>query len=408
MTGSDATLELLGRSWDDVQGSFVEYWAEAEATVVRWAWCGPDPHQWELREPIAGDEEPMRTVDGDPGPEQRRRFARLGYDRTGDIVVARRFTDHWEGRFGGWQRGVVSAELIWVGDVLLWYGHERHGTEHHRVLLSSIARHVRDGAGRSVEMQRSGPETSSRTSYEWEGDELAGAVLERFRGALGGDACSRSRLTYERDELGLLRVRWTTELYEDVPEVVGDSGVSWFRRSPAALRMARRVVDRELPERILAWAARVAPAVPVYGLGLLWSYDAPALPPALGLGTVRERDAWCSLHGSGAELRSYLWNPAEFACFDPVPDELVDDPALQDAYALLRQDWELGANDREPAMTLRRCAKKLLATDWTDVLTPAPHFAVFVIGDELDDSLNRQLRKTVAADIQRGIEQGAS
>jgi hypothetical protein len=37
MTGSDATLELLGRSWDDVEGSFAEYWAEAEATVVRWA-----------------------------------------------------------------------------------------------------------------------------------------------------------------------------------------------------------------------------------------------------------------------------------------------------------------------------------------------------------------------------------
>ena len=408
MTGPAATLELLGCSWEDVEVSSAEYWDRAEATVVRWAWAGPDPHQWELRDPVAGDEEPLRTVDSDPGPEQRHRFARFGYDRDGNIMVAQRFTDHWEGRFGGTQRGVVLADLIWVGDVLLWYRHERHGTDHHRVVLSSIRRHVRDAAGRPVEMHSWGRETSSRTRYEWKDDELTGAVSERFRGGLGSsDPSERTRLTYERDELGLLRVRWTTERHEHFPEAVGDSGISWVRPSPVALRGARIVVDRELPERIVAWAARVAPREPVYGLGMVWSYDAPALPPSLGLGTVAERDAWRALHGSGAEFRSYIWSPVEFACFDPIPDELVGDPALDDAYALLRQDWELAQNDREPATTLRRCAKKLLAIDWSDVLTTAPHFAVFVIADELDDSLSRQLRKTVPADLQRTIERGA-
>jgi hypothetical protein len=51
--------------------------------------------------------------------------------------------------------------------------------------------------------------------------------------------------------------------------------------------------------------------------------------------------------------------------------------------------------------------EKLLEVDWSAALTPAGCFSVFVIADELDDTLSRQLRKTVAAQQQRLIERGA-
>jgi hypothetical protein len=409
MIGEAASLELLGRAWDEVERSAAEYLREARAAVVQWTWCGPDAHVWERREPVAGDEKPMRLVDDDPGAEQRHRFARFGYGSDGAIVYAQRFTNHWEGRSGGWQHGVVWAENVWRDGVLLSFEHLRHGTEHHRVLLSTLSRHVVDDSGRTVERHSWGRDTSSRTLYQWEGDVLSSAVSESFDGALGDDTglVWRLRLTYERDELGLVRVRWTTEFHRHLPDAVGDSGVAWVRRSPAALRAARRLVDRELPARIVAWAERVAPAEPVYGLGLMWSIDAPGLPPSLGLGTVRELRDWRQRGAPGFELRSWIWNPAEFACFDPLPAELVGDAALDDAYALLRQDWELAENEREPATTLRRCAKHLLEVDWSAALTAAGCFCVFVVADELDDTLSRQLRKTVAAQQQRLIERGA-
>lgn len=408
--GSAATREMLDRSWDEVEQSLAEYRAMAESTVVRWSWCGPDAHFWELREPVAGDEAPARFLATDPGSEKRARYARFGYDADGNIVLAQRFTDHWEGRFGGTQRGVVLYEFVWSGGVLLRFRHERHGTDHHRVLLESVARHVADDFGRVSDTCSWGRDASSRTRYEWEDDVLASAVVQRFDGALGDENAlvKRSRRTYERDESGLLRVRWTTEFDKHFPDVVGDTGVSWFRRSPGGLLAARRTIDRELPRRILAWVRRVAPAEPVYGLGLVWSLDAPALPPSLGLGTVKELAAWRARHGSGGELRSYAWNPAEFAHFDPLPQELTGDPNLDDAYALLNHDWELGETDREPAATLRRCAKTLLATDWSSVLTTHPRFAVFVVADELDDTLTKQLRATVPADLQRAIERGTT
>jgi hypothetical protein len=183
--------------------------------------------------------------------------------------------------------------------------------------------------------------------------------------------------------------------------------VAWLRRSPKALRAARKLVDAERPARIRAWVGRVAPAEPVYALGLLWSIDARTLPPGLGLGTVRELRAWRQRYQPGFELRSMVWNPAEWECFDPAPVEFAGDEALEDAFALLNQDWEQSMTDREPAMTLRRSVSALSAGTLGLSVDAAIPFAVFVIADELDDSLPRQLRKTLPAATERAIERGA-
>ena len=88
------------------------------------------------------------------------------------------------------------------------------------------------------------------------------------------------------------------------------------------------------------------------------------------------------------------------------PQELAGSEALEDAFALLNQDWELSETTREPALTLRRAAAALSPDTLkvrTDTATP---FVVFVMADELDDSLSRRLRKTISAATQRTIERG--
>jgi hypothetical protein len=138
------------------------------------------------------------------------------------------------------------------------------------------------------------------------------------------------------------------------------------------------------------------------------SVDAPELPPALGLGTLAELQRWQEQFRDIWDLRMHAFSPVEFRLFDGVPPELTDDPALQDGYALLNQDWRLAENDREPRTTLRRCAKELLRIDWSKILTPADDFVVFVVEDEIGDDLTKLLRATIPRDVLGRLESGAS
>jgi hypothetical protein len=409
MVGEAAAFELFGRAWGEVERAADEYRAAAAERVREWVWCGPDPHRWEFREAVVGNEEPLRVVEGDPGPERRSRFARFGYDADGLIVVAQRFTDHSGGRSMAPLRGVLLRETLWCGDAALHLQHEHGSGGLHRVVLSTLSRQSTDATGQTIALEGFGRESSSRTRWLRRDGQVVESYSESFAGVLDDPEAltQRRREVYERDDAGLMRVRWELEFSRWSPEAQGDGGVAWLRRSPKALRAARKLVDAELPERIRAWVARVAPAEPVYALGLLWSIDAPTLPPALGLGTVRELRAWRQRYQPGFELRSMVWNPAEWECFDSAPVEFAGDEALEDAFALLNQDWERSMTDREPAMTLRRSVSALSAGTLGLSVDAAIPFAVFVIADELDDSLPRQLRKTLPAATERAIERGA-
>lgn len=408
MVGDASALALFGRTWGELERAVDEYRAAADERVQEWVWCGPDPHRWEFREAALGNESPLRVVPEDPGVERRARFARFGYDAEGQIVFAQRFTDHPGGRTMAPLRGVVRQETFWCGRDAVHVHHAHGGGVPARVVLSSFSRQIVGATGQTMAIESFGPESSSRTRWSWRGGQVAESCTESFAGSLDDPSALTERLreTCDRDEAGLVRVRWRLEYWRWSSEREGDAGVAWVRRSPKALRMARGLVDAELPERIRAWAARVAPPEPVYALGMVWSIDAPTLPPALGLGTVRELRAWRERHRPGFELRSMVWNPAEWTCFDPAPQELAGSEALEDAFALLNRDWELSETTREPAVTLRRAAAGLSPDTLmvrTDTATP---FVVFVMADELDDSLSRRLRKTISAATQRTIERG--
>jgi len=402
-----AAHELLGRSWGELDASAAELIAAGRAAVARWAWIRHDETLWETPLPMAGDEAPMRVLRSEPEPQDRHKAVSLGYDAADRVIAARYHYDHWEGRDGGYQLGVPHVDAVTIDGVLLRFGHRRHGVEFHAVELGSITFADRDPDGRLLESRqwwsRDGSSTARRTTYEWDGARLRRAVHTEFEGALDhGELRNTTCLDYDHDDEGLLRVRFRVEFDRYFPEL--DSGVLWYRSSPKAEREARRLVRQELPRRIQAWAARVAPDEPVYGLGIVHSIDSPELPPALGLGTARELREWRRQHADRATFRAYAWNPAEFQRFEPVPAELTDDPALVDAYAVLNQAWQSSANEREPRATLLRCAKELLAIDWRNVLEGAADFVVFVVADEQSDDLSRRLRATIPADVLRRVE----
>ncbi|HWH96287.1 MAG TPA: hypothetical protein VNT03_20660, partial [Baekduia sp.] len=119
-----------------------------------------------------------------------------------------------------------------------------------------------------------------------------------------------------------------------------------------------------------------------------------------GLGTVPELRSWGS---AGSEQRlARIWNPAEFACFDPVPDELAT-PAFREAVRMTAQAW----GDEAAAKVRRICvgAAKQLSKPAADVIQrPARSFVVFAADLDADDA-DPAVRRTVPASTRRTLEQ---
>lgn len=381
-----AARALLGREWGVIEADFDAYVRAAEAAVARSEWLAFSPDLVEFPRTHAGDEKPGRAI----APTSPGDKVCVGYDTAGIVRVA---------RYHG--PAVSSIVAAWSGDVLL-----RWCPTGVRLALLSLSHLQRDADGRPRELRTwFDGWRARRKTYVWRGDSLQRTAEEEYDEDLGAPAALREQLQseYEYDAQGLLRVRWKATYHRPDAESWTDGGVSWCRRSPQALKAARAVVARELPRRVAAWAARVAPQEPVYALALQFSVDDPALPPALGLGTVAELTAWKAQHGPN--LRDDAWNPAEYRIFEPTPPELTDSVELLDAFALLNQDWALSENDREPAATLRRCARRLLADlAWAATLELADGFAVVALPDEHDDDFSRHLAATVPAATLRSIE----
>ena len=423
MTPDEVAQALLGRSWEELSEHAAEIVAAVAAGVRAWEWVESGEHvELEGPHPLYGHEKTSR-LRADPTDTRRRlRSTQYGRDGSGRIVVARRFTG--SDASGGWpaQEGLLSLQSVWVraldgSDVQLRFHHRSCGGEQNAELAWLLKPVIDGGVLKEVRSWGSGGDGSDvarRESYEYREGRITGVVTERFSERLGspGEAYRRSREDVTRgDDGSVSRITWRIESDERFPGSVGDEGVSYVKRSAPAVREAKRLVERELPERILRWAVRVAPPEPVFSLGLLYSLDDPTLPPALGMGTVAELERWKRTHGSAKDrgrlqrdeaLSATMWNPAEYGRFEPNPAELSDTPELLDAYAQLAQDWQVTENDREPRAMLVRCAKGLAQRDWGGILPIGPAFAVFATDDELSD-LGRNLKATVPAVARRSL-----
>lgn len=178
--------------------------------------------------------------------------------------------------------------------------------------------------------------------------------------------------------------------------------VVYRRRARVATARAVRLVREELPERIAAWARRTAPSEALYCLAISYAehYNHP-MPPSLGLGTLRELHEWRA-SSTGGELHLTVCNPAEFACFDTEPAELIDDAELLDAYQALNQEWASTDDDRQPRQLLVAVAKSLSRRTWDQFSLGPDGFAIYAVDLELAD-LERNLRASVPAPVRRAL-----
>jgi hypothetical protein len=373
-----AAHEHFGLPWAEVQARARAYIERAEAGVARWEWLVGD----ELPEvPAPISLEPPRTLRAEP--EERDEAMHAGYDADGEIVVVRYFAD-----------GAPFVEAAVVDGVVLRFMHEPNG----RLALEQLidATHTDDGRLDVIREYNRG--SAVITWCAWDEDRPTHAVEERYDGELGLPSAlrERTRTDYEYDAQGLLRIRVTTEHHHS-GDSVGDTLITWVRSSPEALEAAHALVLEQLPDRIRAWAARVAPKdEPVFALGVLHSLDDPSLPPALALGTVHElREIRAHCGDDPATFTRRVFSTFEFDRWEGLASELTGDPALDDAYALLDRHWEQTDAVDEPEALLRACVRQLQTLDWSECLTPAETFVIFVMETDAGDDILELVEATV-------------
>lgn len=222
-----------------------------------------------------------------------------------------------------------------------------------------------------------------RETYEYDD---AGRVREVDRVRDNGRRVKRSRLVARHDD--------DSELLTLTAVDDEESTLVYRRSPPGAAKAAQKLVTHELPARIRAWAARMAPDEPVYCLAILYAPDGVGFVPSLGLGTEAERRRWLA-----AGERELIWSPPEYRIFDPEPAELAGDDEFAHACQVLAQEWEATHDERQPRALIMRAAKAL---DLEGVRQTEP-FAVFAVDDELAD-LERNLEALVPKAARAALE----
>jgi hypothetical protein len=367
--------------------------------VTRWEWAAGEA-DWERPEPLFTVRRgaPMVTRASKQPSCELGFVVRYGYDGDDRIVVARRAAG------GTVEHPDRTGELIWVegldgARVLLEYRYDglrraKRGLLYRitrPTLTNGLLQEVRRwgfGGGRgSAERDRYG-RTDGR--LDWIEEDL-------FR---DGEWVPSWRYSVTYTDGGKLAAVVATKL-DQRGRPSSDPVVSYRRRSPKAVRDAKRRVAVELPERIERWARRMAPEEPVFALACLYSFEGPEMPPALALGTERERVAVLASRHDVSDI----WNPAEWSLLDADPDELRDD-GFGECLSLLADEWNTALDDRQPRATLIGAVKQLAKRRWDRVLRPAGAFAVYAIDDELTD-LDRNLKASVPAHARTAIESRA-
>jgi hypothetical protein len=167
---------------------------------------------------------------------------------------------------------------------------------------------------------------------------------------------------------------------------------------PSMDRLLRRVEDR-LVETLPKLVRKHAGDEPLYCLVLHYHPEWP-LPPTVGLGVERDRQAWIETIDDAETLRLTVWNPAEFSNYRESANwDLTDiDPELARAICAIPENDE-GAAERAQA-TLNRAARRLHHLDWRSIASVTDDFVVFAVDYELVD-LVKNLRRSVPAPLRK-------
>ena len=151
------------------------------------------------------------------------------------------------------------------------------------------------------------------------------------------------------------------------------------------------VVENKLIRLIPQAVASARIYEPVYCLALAYDPASDCLPPLLGLGLERERQAWIAEHGRRA--RDFIWNPAEFTHFD-TPALTLDDADLEQVCERLNGEIEAKGTHEPARKLLTSVAAQLRTLDWGGKIDTTPDFVAYAVDLELAE-LSRNMKASL-------------
>jgi len=341
---------------------------EREAAVVQWRWAreGSDLQRPEpLYRERSGQPSPRLLEEAPASPRDEQQY---GFDASGEIVVAREYMGP----------GSFLEELrVRRGETVEGYRWSESGEP----LEVNIARYADGKIHSNVTVRAEGGEDSVRgwstERYVYDGDLVAEIHDESdvwFRDTALRDGPLLIRASY--DPLGqLLELREHDGRGERVLYRARGSG-------PPMDKLLRRVEDR-LVETLPKLVREHAGDEPIYCVVLHYHPEWP-LPPTIGLGLERDRQAWMNAIDDAETLRLTVWNPAEFSNYADATvnwDLTNIDAELARALHAIPQNAD-DAAERGRA-TLNRAARRLQKLDWRSITSVTDDFVVFAVDYEL-------------------------
>lgn len=382
------------RALEDALHRRAELRQECESAVVQWRWA-PGDAELQRPEPLFRERfgVPVRRL-LEQAPAVPRDEQQYGFDADGSIIVVRQYVSP----------GSFREELrVPRGETVV--GHQ--WSETGAVSEVNIARYAAGRMRSNVTVWPDNGENflhgSVMERYDYDGD-LVTEIHTEMIDAIGDRAPQRSltRVQASYDPLGRL-----LELVEH-----DDKGEKVLYRAraagPSMDKLQRRVEDRlvqTLPKLVLG---RVGDE-PIYCLVLHYEREWP-LPPTVGLGLQRERQAWVDAFDDAQTLKLTVWNPAEFSNYAAGNggtanwDLTAVDPELARAVRTIPENDE-GAPERARA-TLNRAAARLQRLDWPLITPVTDDFVVFAVDYELID-LDENLCQSVPARLRKALSEHA-
>jgi hypothetical protein len=383
----ETDLSRARQALEDLGDRRTELRREREGAVVQWRWAreGSDLQRPQpLHRERYGQPAPRLLEAAPASPRDEQQY---GFDAGGEIVVAR--------EYGG--SGSFREELrVRRGETVEGYRWSQSG-EPSEV---NIARYA-DGKIRSyVTVRAEGHADSLRgwstERYVYDGDLVVEIHDESdvwFRDLPLQDGPTLVRASY--DPLGrVLELREHGGRGEKVLYRASGTG-------PSMEKLLRRVEDR-LVETLPKLVREHSGDEPLYCLALHYHSEWP-LPPTIGLGLERERQAWMNTIDDAETLRLTVWNPAEFSNYGggTVNWDLTEiDAELPRALHAIPENAD-GAAERGRA-TLNRAARRLQKLDWRSIAPVTDDFVVFAVDFELID-LDANLGHSVPASLRKKL-----
>ena len=354
-----ANLALL-----DLTTRRVELRQACERAVVEWRWAS-EGSDLQRPQPLYRQRYglPAPRLLGEPAaPADEQQY---GYDADGNIVVAREYLG---------SDGAREELRVARGDTVVGYRWSETGEPSEVNIARFTGGKIRSYVTVRAEGRTDALRGWSSERYEYDG-ELVTEILDESQVTFGDIPLQNGPIVIRAsyDSLGRL-----LELREQGEKVLYRAR----HARPWIDELQKRVEDR-LVETLPKLVRRRTGNEPIYCLVLHYHPEWP-LPPTVGLGLERDRNAWMNAIDDVETLRLTVWNPAEFSNYrgSTVDWDLSDiDPELARAIGAIPEGDDDAAE--RSRTTLNRAAARLQQLDWPSIACVTDDFVVFAVDYEL-------------------------